>query len=160
MPSSHRRQDKTVSSRRRRRCELSWRQSQTVFSSPQYIGDWKFCPVSSAVWMHLWTSLAPVSKYEVTIGNHIGNCKLGQDKARLSSQRISRLDKTVSEFSVSDSLNLSLMQFTPRMPTRQDKTCQCRRCELDITRGRWTSFCFGSDRPIFQSGPYSRVQAV
>ena len=42
MPSSHRRhrQDKTVPSRWRRRCELSWRQSQTVFSSPQYMGDW------------------------------------------------------------------------------------------------------------------------
>ena len=44
MASSHRlhRQDKTVSSRRRRRCELSWRQSQTVFSSRQYIGDNSF----------------------------------------------------------------------------------------------------------------------
>ena len=40
MPCSHRRhwQDKTVSSRRR--CELSWWQLPTVFSSPQYTGDW------------------------------------------------------------------------------------------------------------------------
>ena len=39
MHSSHRqlRQDKTVSSCQR--YELSWRQSQTVFSSPQHIGD-------------------------------------------------------------------------------------------------------------------------
>ena len=37
MASLHRRQDSTVSSCRR--CELSWQQSQTVFSSSQYIDD-------------------------------------------------------------------------------------------------------------------------
>ena len=49
MSSSHRRhrQDKTVLSCRCRRCELNWRQSQTVFSSPQYIGDWTSSSSSS-----------------------------------------------------------------------------------------------------------------
>jgi len=39
MPSSHRRhgQDKTVLSCPRLRCEMSSRQSQTVFSCPEYI---------------------------------------------------------------------------------------------------------------------------
>ena len=39
--------------------------------------------------------------------------------------------------SVADSLVLSPIQFTPRIPTRQDKTvlsCRCSRCELAITR--------------------------
>ena len=41
MPSLHGRrgQDKTVLSCPRLRCEISWRQSPTVFSSPEYIGD-------------------------------------------------------------------------------------------------------------------------
>ena len=60
------------------------------------------------------------------------NWKLGQDKTRLSSHRISRLDKTVSKFSVTDSLVLSPFQFTPRTPTRQDLSCRCRRWELGI----------------------------
>ena len=83
----------------------------------------QFCPVSSAVWTHLWTSVDPDSKYDVTIGNHyVANWKLGQDKTRFSSNRISRLDETVSKFSVADSLDLSPIQFTPRTPRRQDKT--------------------------------------
>jgi len=72
---------------------------------------------------------------DVTIGNHAANWKLGQDKTRLSSHRISRLDKTVSKFSLTDSLVLSPIQFTPRTPTKQDKavlSCWCRRCELAI----------------------------
>ena len=36
----------------------------------------QFCPVSSAGWTHLWTSLEPVSKYDVTIGNHVEIWKL------------------------------------------------------------------------------------
>jgi len=40
-----------------------------------------------AVRMHLWTSLDPVSKYDVTVGNHVV-CELetgsGQDKTQLS----------------------------------------------------------------------------
>jgi len=41
MPSSHRRrgQDKTVLSCPHLRCEMSSRQSPTVFSRPEYIGD-------------------------------------------------------------------------------------------------------------------------
>ena len=70
--------------------------------------------------MHLRTSLDPVSKYDVTIGNHVANWKLGQDKTRLSTHRISRLDKTVSKFSVADRVDLSPIQFTSRTPTRQD----------------------------------------
>ena len=106
MPSSHcqRRQDKTVLSRRR--CEPSWRQSQTVFSLR--------CEHTCI------TTLDPVSKYDVTIGNHIANWKLGQDKTRLSSHHISRLDKTVLKFSDADSHDLSPIQFTQQMPTRQD----------------------------------------
>ena len=50
--------------------------------------------------------------------------KLCQDKTRLSSHHISRLDKTVSKFSVAESLDLSPIKFAPRMPTRQDKTRQ------------------------------------
>jgi len=65
----------------------------------------------------------------------------GQDKTQLTlaSQRISRLDKTVSKVSVADSLDLSPIQFTPRTPTRPDTTvlsCRCRRCELAIAVGR------------------------
>jgi len=63
-------------------------------------------------------SLGAVSKYDVTIGNHVANWKLGQDKTRLSSHHISRLEETVSKFSV--------------------LTCRCRRCELAITQ----TFCF------------------
>jgi len=70
----------------------------------------------------LRTSLDAVSKYDVTIGNHVVNWKLGQDKTSLSSHRISRQDKTVSKFSVADSLDLSPIQFTSRMRSRQDKT--------------------------------------
>ena len=46
----------------------------------------------------------------------VANCKLGRDKTKLSSHHISRLDKTVSKFSVADSLDLSLILFT--LPTR------------------------------------------
>jgi len=141
MPSSHHqhRHDKTVLSCWR--CERSSRQSQ--FSVVLNILETEqFCPVSSAVWMHLWTSLDPVSKYDVTIRNHVANWKLGQDKTRLSSRRISRLGKAVSKFSVADSLDLSPIQFTPRTPTRQYKTvlsCRFQRCELAIKHSKFVS---------------------
>ena len=55
-----------------------------ILETEQY---WLYCPVSSAVWTHLWTSLDPVSKYDVTIGNHVA-CELetgsGQDKTRFT----------------------------------------------------------------------------
>jgi len=35
----------------------------------------QFCPVSSAVWTHLWTILDPVSKYDVTVGNRDVNTR-------------------------------------------------------------------------------------
>ena len=90
--SSHRRhrQDNTVLS-----CLILsavWTELATVavFSSPQYIGDWsseQFCPVSSAVWTHLWTSLDPVPTYDVTTGNHVA-CELEngseQDKTQFT----------------------------------------------------------------------------
>ena len=79
MASSHRRQrqDKTV-----------W----LTFLSSLVCGAKAF-----DIW-HLRTSLDPVFKYDVTIGNHVANWKLGQDKTRLSSHCISRLDKTVQKF--------------------------------------------------------------
>jgi len=63
------------------------------------------------------------------------------DKSRLFSnrRRILRLDKTVSGFSVADSLDLSPVLFTLPTRTRQDKTvldCQCRRCEHNEQRVR------------------------
>ena len=48
-----------------------------------------------------------LSQYDVTMVTTFANSKLGQDKTRLSSHRISRLDKTVSNFSVADSLDVS-----------------------------------------------------
>ena len=46
-----------------------------------------------------------------------------QDKTVFSSTHcISRLDKTLSKFSVADSLDLSSILFTPPTQTRQDKT--------------------------------------
>jgi len=73
----------------------------------------------SVMWMHLWTSLDPVSKYDVTIGNHIAKWKLGHSKTRLSSHCISRLDKTVSKFSL-----LTCLQFSSHHEHRQDETRQ------------------------------------
>ena len=65
--------------------------------------------------LNAFMRLDPLSKYDVTIGNYVANWKLGQDKTRLSSvNRISRLDKTVSKFSVADSLDLSPIQFTQK----------------------------------------------
>ena len=78
-----------------RQCELSSRQSQTVFN---ILETGQFCLVCSV-------------KYE--------------NKTRLSSHRISRLDKTVSKFLVADSLDLSPIQFTPLTWTRLDKVSSC-----------------------------------
>ena len=67
----------------------------------------------------------------------VANWKLSRDKATLCSLRVSRLDKTVSKFSVADSLDLSPILSTPLTRTRQDDTslvwyCPCRRRELSI----------------------------
>ena len=97
-----------------------WTEFATVAESFQYIGDRTPNAISN--------SLDPVSKYDV----YVAIWKLGQGKTRLSSHRISRLDKTVSKFSVADSLDLSPIQFTPRTRTRQDLSCPCSRCELAI----------------------------
>ena len=58
----------------------------------------------------------------------VANWKLDQDKTKLNSHRISRLDKTekswtcsVSKFSVAD-IDLLWVHFTPQTRTRQDKT--------------------------------------
>ena len=119
IPSSYCRsqQDKTVSSRRP--CELSWRQSQTQFSVVLNILETEqFCPVSSAVWTHLWTSLDPVSKYDVTTGNHVANWKLGQDKTRLSDW--TKLFRNFHSPTV-----LTCRQFSPHSGRWQDETRQC-----------------------------------
>ena len=50
-----------------------------------------------------------------------------------SSHLISRLDKTVSKFSVANSLDLSPILFTPPTRTGQDLSCPCRQCKLVIT---------------------------
>jgi len=111
-------------------CGVNWiRESRGQFST--YWRQNSF--VLSAGWTHLRTSLDPVFKYDITIGNHVTNWKLGEDKTRLSSHRISRLDKTVSKFSVADSLVLSpidSVHTTNTDKTRQDKTSSL--CELAI----------------------------
>ena len=83
----------------------------------------------------------------------VANWKLGQDKTKLNSHRISRLDKTekswtcsVSKFSVADNLDLLWVHFTPQTRTRQDKTvlsCPCLRCEIGNTRHdmHWITDC-------------------
>ena len=73
-----------MASSHRRHQQDSTRQSQTVFN----ILETEF--VLSAAWTHMWTSLDPVSKYDVTLGNHAATWKLGQDKTRLSWHRILR----------------------------------------------------------------------
>ena len=96
--------------------------------------------VLSAVWRHLWTSFDPVSKYDVTISNHVANWKQDQNKTRLSSHRISKLDKTVSKSTklpVADSLDLSPIQFTQWMLTRQDKRWQCKQGTWFISFMSW-----------------------
>ena len=183
MPSSHRRrgQDKTVLSCPRLRCEMSWRQFPTVFSSPQYIGDrtdWKclrcerVCKLVLTQFRNMTSQFADtanevikwpngnyriqyyeqsilkqlrlitfckiyaykvyfmyllIREYDVT--NLVANWKLGQDKTKLNSHRISRLDNTaeswtcsVSKFTVANSLHLLWVHFTPQTRTRQDKT--------------------------------------
>jgi len=61
----------------------------------------EFCPVVSAF----------ANKSLLQMGNWVE-----------TRHRISRLDKTVSKFSVADSLDLSPIMFTP--PTRRDETRQ------------------------------------
>jgi len=60
-----------------------YRQSHKVLKTEQLL----LCPVLSAVWTHLRTNLDPVSKYDITIGNHVA-CELetgsGQDKTQFT----------------------------------------------------------------------------
>jgi len=108
------------------RCERSSRQSQTVFN---ILETEQFCPVMSAVWTHLWTSLDPVSKYNVTTGNHVAwelETGLGQDKTQFTPHF--GLDRTVLKFSVADSLALLPIQFT--------LSCRCSQCELNWQQGK------------------------
>jgi len=57
------------------------------------------------------------------------NWKLGRDKTKLCSHRISRLGKTVAQFSVTDSLDLSPILFRPPSLVLSSP---CRWCELGI----------------------------
>jgi len=83
-----------------------------------------------------------IREYEVM--DLVANWKLSQDKTKLNSHRISRLDKTnkswtcsVSKFSVANSLDLLWVHFTP---ADADKTrqrvlfCLRLRCEIGITK--------------------------
>ena len=113
-------------------------QDKTVLSvgvcGVYWVGDSRrqFCPVSSAVWTHSWTSLDQFAN-DVTIGNHIV-CKLEtENKTRLSSHRISRLSQLFRNFQ--SQTVLSCNQFSSHCGCRQDKTvlsCPCSRCELAI----------------------------
>ena len=102
------------------RCKLSSRQSQTVFN---ILETKQFCPVLSAVRMHLWTSLDPVSNFDVTIGNHIA-CKLetgsGQDETQFT-PHFETGQNCFEIFSHRQSW-LVAIQFTPWTPTGQDRT--------------------------------------
>ena len=141
MASSHRRhrQDKTVLSClvlsclglscRRRRCELNWRQVNTA-------GDWKFrnrfVQSRKAVWTHLWTRLDPVSKYDVTIGNHVA-CELktgsGQDKTQFTplfetGQTCFEIFSRRQCWLVANSVHTADADKTSQDKIRQDKTRQ------------------------------------
>jgi len=73
----------------------------------------------------------------------VANWKLGRDKTKLCSHRISRLHKTVSKFSVTDSLDLLPILFTSPTRTRQDKTvlsCPYRWCELGLSHNGQVAF--------------------
>ena len=113
MPSSHRRHRQVLCCRQ---CEQNWRRRQvkTVFSSPQYIGNLTV----------LFSLVYGVNAFAIVL---VANWKLGRDKTKLRSDRISRLDKTaekneaclVSKFSVADNHDLSPVLFTPPTRTRQ-----------------------------------------
>ena len=82
-------------------CAQSWRQPPTVFSSPQYTGDWTV--FSSPI------------------------CSVNVFANKFCSHHISRLDKTVKKttyvqfqkLSVANGLDLSPILFTPSTQTRQ-----------------------------------------
>jgi len=88
-------------------CEQKWRQVKTVFSSSEYtcIADWTV----------LSSPVCSVCKQVL-----VANWKMGRDKRKFRSHRILRLDKTISKFSVADSLDLSPILFTPLTRTRKD----------------------------------------
>ena len=62
----------------------------------------------------------------MTIGNHVA-CVLatgsGQDKTQFTPHFDSRPDKTVSKFSVADSLDLSTIQFTADNDKTRRQSC-------------------------------------
>ena len=62
MPSPHRRH------RQDKNCLFS--PASAVWTELYILETEQFCPVSSAVWTHLWTSLDSVSKYDVTVRRH------------------------------------------------------------------------------------------
>ena len=83
-----------------------------------------------------------ITEYRHQLVDLVANWKLGRDKTKLSSHRISRQDKTAKKlnmfsfeiFCLRQSW-LSPIQFTPPTATEQNKTilsCLCRRCELGI----------------------------
>ena len=77
--------------------------------------------------IHIQCSL--LCEYDVIcVIDLVANWKLGQDKMRLSSHCILRLDKTAKKLNMFRfkifSLDVLRVQFTPLMPTRQ-KTRQC-----------------------------------
>ena len=84
-----------------------------------------------------------IRKYDVI--DLVANWKLGQDKTKLSSHRISRLDKTaiswtcsVSKFSVADCLDLLLVYISHRR-RGQDKTKQS--CLVLSRSAVWNRHC-------------------
>ena len=93
--------------------------------------------VLSAVWTHLWTSLDPVSKYDVTIGNHVA-CELletgsRQDKTQFTphfttGQNCFKIFSRRQTWLVANSVHTA-----DANKTRQDKTVLSCWCELDIT---------------------------
>jgi len=141
MPSSHRRhrQDKTVLS-----CLIAGGVNRIGDSRRQFsvalniLETEQFCPVSSAVWTHLWTSLDPVSRYDVTIGIttlRILETGSGQDKTQFTPHFETGQNCFVI-FSRRQSRPVANSVHTADTDkTRQDKTvlyCRCQQCELGI----------------------------
>jgi len=89
--SSHRehRQDKTVLSCLRSQCELSSRQSQTVFN---VLETEQFA--LSAVWTHLRTSLDPVSKWRHSRTKLVSKFSVAESCLVFSSVHTANTDKT------------------------------------------------------------------
>jgi len=80
----------------------------------------QFCLVSPAVWTHLWTSLEPVSKYDVTIGNHV--CR--ELDTRQDSVHTAFRDWTKLFLNFQSATFLTCHQFSLHRGRWQDKTRQ------------------------------------